>query len=151
MRSHTAVPHRRHQAVGLPQTLLHRWKDWEAKEDEADVGGASLVDKAAPEVDGTIAESASVGGQSLATNDPVNEATKIWLGSEAPSNLATKKMESVRQYGLMRRITEIHGWGIFTLVLTIANCCCWKSEYRPSCHFENNKRKSSHRSPVSFV
>lgn len=98
--------------------------DWEAKGDEAGADGASLADKVAPAVDGTTAESASVGDQSLATYDPANEVTKIWLGSEVPSYLATKDMKSVRQHGLMRRMAETHGWDISTLVPTIANCCC---------------------------
>ena len=76
------APHRHHWVAGLghPQIPLHCWQGLEAKEDEADADGASQVGMADPAVGdeaGRAVEGASVGGQSLATNDPVNEGTKI--------------------------------------------------------------------------
>lgn len=87
------APHRHHRIAGLdhPQILLHRWLGLEAKEDEADADGASLVGMVDPAVGSEAGTVESVGGQNLATNDPANEGTKIWLGSEVPSFPATMK------------------------------------------------------------
>lgn len=84
------APHRHRRVAGLdhPQMLLHRWLGLEAKEDEADADGASLLgmeDPAVGDEAGRTVEDASAGGQSLARNGLANEGTKIWSGSEVPS------------------------------------------------------------------